>query len=62
MNNKVQKIGANGGSYIPSMRAEVSEDINEKVKAENKRKQELSNQKRKQDLHKAYKDINQQVQ
>ena len=26
MNNKVQKIGANGGSYIPSMRAEVPED------------------------------------
>ncbi len=62
MNNKVQKTGANGGSYMPSMQAETPENLNEKIQADNKRKQELSNQKRKQDLHKAYKDMNQQVQ
>ncbi|XVK95690.1 hypothetical protein AABC03_13395 [Staphylococcus nepalensis] len=61
MNKKVQKTGANGGNYIPSMQIEKPEDLNEKIHVDNKRKRELANQKRQKDLRKAYQEKNQQL-
>ncbi|UXU51444.1 hypothetical protein [Staphylococcus arlettae] len=61
MNKKVQKIGENGGNYIPSMQIEKPEDLNEKIHVDNKCKRELANQKRQKDLRKAYQEKNQQL-